>query len=1169
MRLKKIKLAGFKSFVDPTSVDLRSNRVAIVGPNGCGKSNIIDAVRWVMGESSAKQLRGESMADVIFSGSVARAPVGQASVELVFDNAEGRLGGEYAAFSEIAVKRHVGRDGESNYFLNNARCRRKDITDIFLGTGLGARSYAIIEQGMISRLIEAKPDDLRIFLEEAAGISKYKERRRETETRLRHTRENLERLTDLRDELQKQLVRLEKQAEAARTYKELKTTLRQVSAEHLALSWRGLDEDMTQQQRVLAEQEILLEKKIAQMRQLDAEIETARAAYEEAQEGLQDVQSRYYRSKTEVSQCEQTLAYQRERQGQLEMDLAQVQESFEELQHVLAEDERLWQAMQSQVSELTPQASQLQDQYQHSYQILGSAEAKMHTWQSDWERLMQNIAHMQQHMQLARAEITHTQEKIQGANERLTVLEAQYATLEHSNVEEQLTTLTEKCLESEDQLSQTKAQLLGLQQQFNHQHTANEAAEQQLEAARTALHTLQNEYVSLQALQQAAWGDSDAEAMAWLDAQQLTDKQRLVQQLVVEPEWISAVETVLGDYLQAICVEKCEHFTQKLAEFTQGTLVLFENASTQAPTPVLAAMPLRDKIKTALAIEPLLIGVYCAASLDEALRMRSQLRAHESVITPEGFWLSSQWLRVKRIGDAQSGVLAREQRLQVLHPLIEDNLAGVQTLQQDLVTGKERAKTLHDDLIEAQQQLNQHARIDADLHAEQRALKVKQQELQHQQEKTLQEIDLIKQRLTEHQGQLTQVEASEHNLAASMANLSADRTQLEQAREQLNADLQQAKTNAHQDQSQSNQVHIQLSGLTHRLEATAAHVQRSAQQLAKLKGRWQQLQHASEEAGQPIPEMEHALEQALELQTDCEAAMQEARTQVDEVAHGLRGQEQARLQSETEVQDQRQNLEDHRLTAQTIKVKRDTVFEQLHAQEIELTSVLATLAADADLATIAQRVEKLEAQIKRLGAINLAAIDEHAEHAERLLYLDQQNADLLSALETLEQAIEKIDKETKQRFKDTFDTVNKSFGALFAQVFGGGNAYLELTENDLLNTGVVLMAQPPGKRNSTIHALSGGEKALTALSLVFAMFKLNPAPFCMLDEVDAPLDEANVMRFARLVKEMSEHIQFILITHNKTTMEMVDHLMGVTMKEAGVSRLVSVDVDKAAELAVA
>ncbi|HLF66467.1 MAG TPA: AAA family ATPase, partial [Gammaproteobacteria bacterium] len=536
--------------------DLRSNRVGIVGPNGCGKSNIIDAVRWVMGESSAKQLRGESMADVIFNGSVGRPPVGQASVELVFDNAEGRLGGEYAAFSEIAVKRHVGREGESSYFLNNARCRRKDITDIFLGTGLGARSYAIIEQGMISRLIEAKPEDLRVFLEEAAGISKYKERRRETETRLRHTRENLERLTDLREELQKQLLRLEKQAEAARTYKELKTTLRQVSAEHLALKWRGFDEEMTAQQRLLAEQEILLEKKIAALRQLDAEIETARAAYEEAQENLQDVQSQYYRSNTEVSQREQTLAHQRERQAQFEMDLAQIKELVEELQQVLAEDEQQWQAMQSQVFALTPQASQLDSQYQHSYQILGMAEVSMQTWQSDWDKLMQDIARMQQNMQLGEAQSTHLQDKMQSANERLSVLNAQYAALEQNDVAQRLELLSAQCQESEVALAFAKDELTGLQQQFNQQHTQNETAEQQLEVARAALQTLQNESVSLQALQQAAWGDSQEMAMSWLTAQQLTDKQRLAQQLVVEPEWICAVETVLGDYLQAICVDK-------------------------------------------------------------------------------------------------------------------------------------------------------------------------------------------------------------------------------------------------------------------------------------------------------------------------------------------------------------------------------------------------------------------------------------------------------------------------------------------------------------------------------------------------------------------------------------------------------------------------------------
>jgi chromosome segregation protein len=1168
MRLKKIKLAGFKSFVDPTTVDFKSDRVAIVGPNGCGKSNVIDAVRWVMGESSAKQLRGESMADVIFSGSSGRAPVGQASVELIFDNGDGSLGGEYAAFSEIAIKRTVTRDGQSNYYLNNARCRRKDITDIFLGTGLGPRSYAIIEQGMISRLIEAKPEDLRVFLEEAAGISKYKERRRETENRMGHTRENLERLTDLRDELAKQLIRLEKQAEAAEKYKELKKSLRQVSAEHHALKWRLLDTEMTSQHRELTEQENSVEKEIAQLRETDALIERHRADYETSQENLQKVQAEYYRSAALVAKYEQSIEHQRERQAQLDMDLAEIAESFDELQTILTDDEQQWHALQAEIEQLIPRADQLADQYKNSYQALGIAEEAMQTWQQNWETLNHRAAAANQQEQVAQAKITHLEDNINAAQRRLQTLHESDAALGNTDLSETLYALEAQCEESAEQLIQAKHQLVQLQQQLQTQQSDNEALQQQLDKTRERLQNLQNEAVSIQALQQAAFGEQTQEAKNWLATQQLSDKQRLVQQLQVEPEWICAVETVLGDYLQAICVESIEQFSQQLTEFSQGSLVLFEENSSNEHM-AHKAHAIINKIKTALPISHLLQGVYYAESLAEALLLRPQLAVGESVVTKEGIWLSPQWLRIARSVDTQSGVLAREQRLQILQPEIAQFQETLQTLQQKLVIGKESVKAINEAYAQSQQHLNQCSRIDADLQAQQRALKVKQQELLSQKQRIIQEIAEIELRIAQEQDALVHAQEMKQSAQQTTLALADEKSALAHMRETLTNALQQAKTQAHSDQSHSNQLNMQLSGLTHRVEATKGHVQRTQQQVAKLQARQTQLEQARNEASEPLQDMSAELEVAIDKQVQDEALMQSARSNLDLVAHELRQQEQLRLQCEEQVQQLRSQLEEFRLIEQTIRVKRDTVFEQLQALEVDLSGLLENLPLDAQSSTWAEKEEKLENQIKRLGAINLAAIDEYAEHAQRLEYLDKQNEDLLSALDTLQQAIDKIDKETKQRFKETFDAVNQDVGALFTQVFGGGHAYLELTDSDLLNTGVALMAQPPGKRNSTIHALSGGEKALTALALVFSLFKLNPAPFCMLDEVDAPLDDANVVRFARMVKEMSDHIQFIFITHNKGTMEIADHLMGVTMKEAGVSRLVSVDVEKAVELAVA
>ncbi|MFA6037113.1 MAG: chromosome segregation protein SMC [Legionellales bacterium] len=1169
MRLKKINLAGFKSFVDPTTVLLQSNRVAIVGPNGCGKSNVIDAVRWVLGESSAKQLRGESMADVIFSGSTARAPVGQASVELSFDNSDGSLGGEYAAFNEIAIKRIVTRDGKSDYFLNNARCRRKDITDIFLGTGLGPRSYAIIEQGMISRLIEAKPEDLRIFLEETAGISKYKERRRETETRIRHTEENLERLSDLREEIAKQLTRLEKQAEAAEKYKELKKSLRQVSAEHFALKWRVLDTEMTAKHRELAEREIQVDKEISVLREIDAQIENQRVTYDSAQENLQKVQSDYYRSAAQVAKHEQALEHQRERQAQLDMDLAQIAESFEELQQALTSDQEQHESIQAQIAKLTPESSEFENQYKNSYQALTHAEGAMQTWQKNWEILNQQLAHEHQKAFVAQEKLTHLQDNINSATQRLQALTDQYSELTHTDLAHTISAMHGECQASAQQLLNAKNQVAHLQQQLQTQQADNERVQQQLDTTREELQSVRSEAVSIQALQHAAFGQQQEGAKAWLANHALDDKQRLAQQLVVEPKWICAVETVLGHYLQAICVDKLEQFMENLAGFADGSLVLFENKSEAPAGANLNERALLNKIKTPLAISHLLSGIYYAESLAEALIMRGQLGAQESVVTPEGIWLSQQWVRVARSVDQQAGVLAREQRLQVLEPRIQELQNALQSLQDAILSGKEQAKALAEQSSKAQQDLNQFAHVDADLQAQHRALQVRQQELLNQKEKMTQEMAELEQRIAQQQQQLAQTREIHEEAQGRSSELAEDKIQLEQTRNELTESLQQAKNKAHNDQENSNRVQMQLSGLTHRLEATQTHLQRAKYQLEKLQAREDQLNQARTTAEEPLEIIAAELEAALEQQVKDESLMQDARGHVDLTAHQLRAQEQARLQSEERASSLRSVLEEYRLAEQTIRVKRDGVAEQLQTLELQLEEILKQLPEDAQVADWEHKEERINAHIKRLGAINLAAIDEYAEHAERLQYLDKQDEDLRSALNTLQEAMEKIDKETKQRFKETFDAVNEGLGRLFTQVFGGGHASLELTENDLLNTGVTIMAQPPGKRNSTIHALSGGEKALTALSLVFSMFRLNPAPFCMLDEVDAPLDDANVGRFARLVKDMSEHIQFIFITHNKGTMEIADHLMGVTMKEAGVSRLVSVDVEKATELGVA
>ncbi|MBM4230858.1 MAG: chromosome segregation protein SMC, partial [Gammaproteobacteria bacterium] len=438
MRLTKIKLAGFKSFVDPTSVTFPSNLTGVVGPNGCGKSNVIDAVRWVMGELSAKHLRGDSMADVVFNGSSARKPVGKASVELVFDNSDGKIGGAYAAFNEVALRREVTRDGVSAYFINGARCRRKDITQLFLGTGLGSRSYAIIEQGMISRVIEAKADDMRAFVEEAAGISKYKERRKETESRIADTRENLERLQDLRDEIDKQIRHLQRQATAARRYQELKQRERRLTAELLALRLRDLDSGAEVQDSAVREKELAMQAALADLRSAEAAIETQRAFHAEQNDAVSQVQARYYGVGADISRTEQQIQFARETRETKRRDLAQSRTTLEALAVQITRDEQELVTIRDELARLAPEIERARHAEGDAASHLESAEHAQAEWQRQWESFNQELGTANQTVQVERARIEQLENQLRRLRSQRDRLDVERDALLQQEVQGQL-----------------------------------------------------------------------------------------------------------------------------------------------------------------------------------------------------------------------------------------------------------------------------------------------------------------------------------------------------------------------------------------------------------------------------------------------------------------------------------------------------------------------------------------------------------------------------------------------------------------------------------------------------------------------------------------------------------------------------------------------------------
>ncbi len=1163
MRLKSIKLAGFKSFVDPTTVHFPSNMCAVVGPNGCGKSNVIDAVRWVMGESSAKNLRGESMSDVIFNGSVNRQPVGQASIELVFDNADGGVGGEYAAYSEISIRRQVYREGQSEYFLNGARCRRRDITDIFLGTGLGPRSYAIIEQGMISRLIESRPEELRVFIEEAAGISKYKERRKETESRMRRTLENLERLTDLREELERQLEHLQRQARAAEKYAELKQEERELRAQLQALQWRELDRQSSACARTVAELEVALEGVHAEHRQVDAALERLRVAHTERSDAFNEVQGRYYALGAEVSRIEQSIAHHRERARELDEDLRRTSDSLQESERHLTEDAARVAGWEGEREALLPELQRLQSSEQVSGQALLTAEAAMHEWQQRWDEFNQHAAEPRQQAEVQQSRIQHLEQALGRLQNRTEQLREEQQSLGDAPAEEQLVQLEKELAGLEQVMAghQARGETLVSQISAAREGAAEVAAE--LDAARSELQQIRGREASLEALQQAAMEDPHRAVGDWLKAQGIADRPRLLERMEVEEGWQLAVETVLGDYLQAVCIDRIADFGPSLGGLERGQVALLEPAAEHSA----GGDALAARVRSAGNAAALLSGVRVADHLEQAMALRGSLAAHESVITRDGIWVGPNWVRVSRLGEEQGGVIRRQQELEELGRRRVELERRLETLDASRRGAAEELSRLEELREECQRELQASTRSHAQRGAALSAERARQEQLAARRERIAGDLVEAAQQYRAEQEALAEARRLLATAIERMEEDSRRREELLSQRDRTRSTLDEARQQARHDKDAAHQAAMRHQSLETQLDAMRTSIERTRGQVAQLQERRAGLERSLEEAGDPLDGLQRELERQLELRLAAESELAAARQAVAEAEHELRETERRRAVVEQRAQQVRNELEQRRLENQALKVQRDNIRAQLAEAQFEPEPLLENLPGDAAEAEWQVALERVAARIARLGPINLAAIDEYNLQSERKQYLDAQHEDLSTALETLEAAIRKIDRETRNRFQQTFDRVNEGLKDLFPRVFGGGSACLEMTGDDLLDTGISIMARPPGKKNSTIHLLSGGEKALTAIALVFSIFQLNPAPFCMLDEVDAPLDDANTGRYARMVKEMSDKVQFIFITHNKISMEQADQLMGVTMHEPGVSRLVSVDVDEAAELA--
>ncbi len=1172
MRLTQIKLAGFKSFVDPTTIPTPSQLVGIVGPNGCGKSNIIDAVKWVLGETRATELRGESMQDVIFSGSGDRKPSGRASVELVFDNSDGRAAGQWSTFSEISVRRVLTRDGTSSYLVNNQQVRRRDVHDIFLGTGLGTRGYAIIGQGMISRLIEARPEELRVYLEEAAGVSRYKERRRETENRLHDTRENLVRVDDILQELTSQLVKLETQAQVAAQYRQLQEEGQ--FKQHALWYWRekAAHDDKARLFQQTEQAQTALEEATAKLRQLESELETRRQAHYAASDAVHSAQGALYEVNARVSSLEAEIRHLVDARLRLTSRQTQLQAQEHEWRAQIA---HCTEQLEVEHGALEAQAIAL-EQAQQSAQLvqeqLPAAEQKVREAAAQRDQMRSALAKLEQNMALVSQRLGDAQRQIQSLEQRQERLQAQRKELVEPDPHA-LERLAGDKQAADQLLEEAQAVLSDLEAALPQADEQRSLARDQAQVQATALSQLEARCLALVRLQEDVQKSGTLEP--WLAGHELGQLPRLWQKLNVAQGWESALEAVLNERMTGVEVSNLS-WAQAFAQDPPPARLAFFQLPVPAPAPIgvaglssLASLVQTNEPALKTLMQGWLSQVYIADSLSDAMAKRDQLPAGGAWVVPAGHLVDAYSVRFYAPDSEQAGMLARQQEIENLQREIKANQLIADQARADATRAEVAWQHASAAVVPARQRVSE---LTQRAHGLQLTFtKLQQETLQRTQRSTQLDQDLV-----ELLGQQEALAAQRDEAEQAFAALD------EQLAEQQGA-FAEAEMAGEQLADEANQIREQLRE-RERAEQEGVFAQRGTQarisELERnLKLASEQQSRAASESAALVDELsaldaqtpENGLQEALVLRSEKEGVLARLRIEMDALAAQLREADEARLSLERSLQPQRDAITELQLQEQAARLSAEQFAQQLDEQAVDRFALAKAIEAqdNEDLRKIGWlqgEVQRTNRQIEALGAVNLAALEELAAARERQVFLQSQYDDLQSAIQTLEDAINKIDRETRDLLQSTFDEVNGHFGRLFPKLFGGGDAKLVMTGEEILDAGIQVMAQPPGKRNSTIHLLSGGEKALTATALVFALFKLNPAPFCLLDEVDAPLDDANTERYANLVSGMSDQTQFLFISHNKIAMQMARHLIGVTMQEQGVSRIVAVDIDSALQL---
>lgn len=1172
MRLNSIKLSGFKSFAEPTNFMLPGQLIGVVGPNGCGKSNIMDAVRWVLGESKASELRGESMQDVIFNGTTHRKPASRSSVELVFDNSDHRAGGQWGQFTEIAVKRVLTRDGNSSYFINNQPVRRRDVQDVFLGTGLGPRAYAIIGQGTISRIIESRPEELRLFLEEAAGVSKYKERRRETENRLSDTRENLTRVEDILRELNANLDKLEKQAEVAARYNELQASVTLKQHQLWFLKKQDAEGDLTKirQEGLQAVNE--LEARMAEIRHIEADLEAVRQAHYEAGDKVNQAQGRLYEATAEVGKLEAEIRYVVEGRQRVEQRLQQLAEQIAQWAQCKEDAEVELEHLAENGMDAEEQAEMLAAQLEEQSMRLPDLEDALRAAQNKANEQRQQVVQVQQQIQVLAAEQRSINEQTRQHESRLERLRNDRNALATPD-EARLQQVSAQYEDAAEMAEMAEAALMELQDSVPQLDDERRQRQQALnqETARQA--ELAARMEALKALQEKV--KTDGKLQPWLAKHGLDGLQGLWTRIAVEPGWENALEAALRERMGALEISRLDMVRgflgagakdappARLAFYSkpEGSVSLSSNG-----LPLMAELLRVGDAGLKALLTEWLAGCYTAQSLDEALSHRAQLKAGETIYVPTGHAVTAHSVSFFAQDSEQSGLLARAQEIEHL----EKELRAQALISEEARTALVRAEAAYAD-------------------ASQRLVSARREASEAKQSAHELQVEMLRltQQAEQARARTAQIEADVAEVQAALDDLQERAVAAEARFEELDMQLADSQELHAQLDEKVIEAERKLAESREQLRALERKAQEATFSQRSMQARQAELQRTLETAEQQtkalLEERERAyaeqsrlndaaaqggLQDALALKMEREQAVAAARSEYEDLTNKLRASDERRTQIERALEPMRARITEFQLKEQAAALGSAQYEQQLAEAGADLAAVAQSiLEGNVKLHGLQSEIDRLHREIAALGAVNLAALEELQLARERKVFLDAQVADLTEAMTTLENAIKKIDNETRDLLSATFNTVNTHFGRMFPELFGGGQAKLIMTGDEILDAGVQVMAQPPGKKNQTIHLLSGGEKALTAIALVFAIFQLNPAPFCLLDEVDAPLDDANTERYAKLVASMSRGTQFLFISHNKIAMEMAQQLIGVTMQEQGVSRIVAVDMESALSMA--